>query len=74
MTRVDASAGGMAVRNSEDQSCDVSRLSVGVTTLKGADVLALLRGTDVLALLRGINILQLMKTTLSEFARTNNYA
>ena len=42
--------------------------------LKGADVLALLRGTDVLALLRGINILQLMKTTLSEFARTNNYA
>ena len=42
-------------RNSEDQSCDVSRLSVGVTTLKGADVLALLRGTDVLALLRGIN-------------------
>ena len=42
-------------RNSEDHSCDVSRLSVGVTTLKGADVLALLRGTDVLALLRGIN-------------------
>ena len=42
-------------RNSEDQACDVSRLNVGVTTLKGADVLALLRGTDVLALLRGIN-------------------
>ena len=49
-------------------------MSVGVTTLKGADVLALLRGTDVLALLRGINILQLMKATLSEFARANTYA
>ena len=61
-------------RNSQDQSCDVSGSNVGVTTLKGADVLALLRGTDVLALLRGINLLQLMKTTLSELARTNNYA
>ena len=49
-------------------------MSVGVTTLKGADVLALLRGTDVLALLRGINLVQLIKTTLSEFARTNTYA
>ena len=33
-------------RNSQDQSCDVSRSNVGVTTLKGADVLALLRGTN----------------------------
>ena len=33
-------------RNSEDQSCDVSRLSVGVTALKGAAILALLRGTN----------------------------
>ena len=46
MTLVDASAGGMAHRNSRDQSCDVSRSNVGVTTLKGADVLALLRGTN----------------------------
>ena len=36
----------MLYRNSQDQSCDVSRSNVGVTTLKGADVLALLRGTN----------------------------
>jgi hypothetical protein len=57
-------------RNSEDQSCDVSRLSVGVTTLKGADILALLRGAndalllkgaDVLALLRGTDVLALLR-------------
>ena len=53
--------------NSEDQACDVSRLNVGVTTLKGADVLALLRGTNDA-------LLQLMKTTLSELARTDTYA
>ena len=74
--------------NSQDQSCDVSRSNVGVTTLKGADVLALLRGTNRMLYSKIGNhvhsharkaeaydaLLQLMKTTLSELARTDTYA
>ena len=50
-------------RNSQDQSCDVSRSSVGVTTLKGADVLALLRGTNDALLLKGADVLALLRGT-----------